>query len=315
MEKNQNQHSLEDSHPVGGDFNDRLMSTAYGLHGLGLPLSGLKHNVKYLHSNVLQKFQLEHINPSRIFVCGAGVENHEEFVDLAEKTFGFIPTVSGSVKQREATKYVGGESRTSTEDNEIKIALAFHSVPWKHEDMVVFNIINTLLGQSSSFSTGGPGKGMHSRTTKNLLNNPKYPYIESANSINMHFSDSGLFGLSVSGNANKGQDILKALVTELKNLTQNIPAEELTRAKNILKSHILMAMERQQDRLEESIKNIKTFGELRCHDYATAIDKVTADQLNKAIGRIIAGAPTLVVEGAEAGRLPSYDKVVSSLKV
>lgn len=46
--------------------------------------------------------------------------------------------------------------------------------------MVAFNVINTILGTSSflkiikklkifsdSFSTGGPGKGMHSRTTKN----------------------------------------------------------------------------------------------------------------------------------------------------
>lgn len=53
-------------------------------------------------------------------------------------------------------------------------------MPWSSEEMAVFNVVNTILGSSSfyfylvfylifldSFSTGGPGKGMHSRTTKN----------------------------------------------------------------------------------------------------------------------------------------------------
>lgn len=53
------------------------------------------------------------------------------------------------------------------------------------------------MGNSSSFSTGGPGKGMHSRTSKNLLN--RLFYIESASTINHHFSDAGVFGIKVSG--------------------------------------------------------------------------------------------------------------------
>ena len=33
--------------------------------------------------------------------------------------------------------------------------------------MGIFQILNTLLGSSSSWSTGGPGKGMRARTTIN----------------------------------------------------------------------------------------------------------------------------------------------------
>jgi len=181
--------------------------------------------------------------------------------------------------------------------------------------MVALNIVNTLLGQSSSFSTGGPGKGMHSRTTKNLLNNPKHPYIDSANALNFHFSDAGIFGLSITGAAGNGSEILRALVNELRGLAHTIPAEELTRAKNILKSNILMAMERQQDRLEESVKNIKTFNKLIFQDYTNIIDKVTSEQINSAVARIISGNPTFIAEGGEINRLPSYDQIVKSLKL
>lgn len=315
MEKNSSDHKLVEYLHTGEDFNDHLMSTAFGLKGLGLPLKGLKHNIKNLSVNVLQKFQLENINPQKIYVSAAGIENHQEFVDLVEQTLGFIPKVDGSFKAREKTEYIGGEIRVPSDDNEIKLALAFQSVPWNHDEMVVFNIVNTLLGQSSSFSTGGPGKGMHSRATRNLLNNPKYPFIDSANALNFHFSDAGIFGLSVTGSANKGSEILKGLVGELKGLTQPIPAEELTRAKNILKSNILMAMERQQDRLEEAVKNVKTFGSLKFQNYTELIDKVTSEQINSAVAKVISGKPTFVAEGGEINRLPSIDQIQNHLKL
>ncbi len=54
-----------------------------------------------------------------------------------------------------------------------------------------------MLGNSSYFSTGGPGKGMHCRTTKNLLN--KLYFVQGADSISNVFTDGGMFALKVSG--------------------------------------------------------------------------------------------------------------------
>ncbi len=82
--KNKNTHKLEELINTGEDFNNGLFSTAYGVQGLGLPLNGLKGNVGNLSSHVLQKFQLENIQPKNIVVCGAGIECHEEFVELVE---------------------------------------------------------------------------------------------------------------------------------------------------------------------------------------------------------------------------------------
>lgn len=50
---------------------------------------------------------------------------------------------------------------------------------------------------------------------------------------------------------------MKAIVHEIKGLAQPIPPIELQRAKNITKSNILMALERQKDRLEEAVKNVR----------------------------------------------------------
>jgi processing peptidase subunit alpha len=53
------------------------------------------------------------------------------------------------------------------------------------------------LGSASAFSSGGPGKGMHSRCTKYLLN--RVACVEKASYINEHFEEHGLFGLTVGG--------------------------------------------------------------------------------------------------------------------
>ena len=88
--KNKNTHKLEELINTGEDFNNGVFSTAYGLQGLGLPLSGVKGNVGNLSSYVLQKFQLENIHPKNIVVCGAGIESHEEFVELVEGEFAAL---------------------------------------------------------------------------------------------------------------------------------------------------------------------------------------------------------------------------------
>ena len=201
--KNQETHKLEDFLQTGVVFNDHLMNAAYGTKGLGMPILGNRANVHYLNSHVLQRFQRDNINPGRIFVCAAGIENHQEFVDLAEHKLGFIPAADGNVKQREKTAYLGGEARTTTQGNDLSIGLAFESVNWKDNNMVTFNLISSLLGQSSTINPKGLGNGLQSRVYKNIVN--KHHFVDSVSAMNFHYSDSGMFGMQITGAASNVQ--------------------------------------------------------------------------------------------------------------
>jgi processing peptidase subunit alpha len=99
-----------------------------------------------------------------------------------------------------------------------------------------------LIGSATSFSSGGPGKGMYCRAITNLMQ--KHNFVDSASSLNSHFSDSGLFGMTIEGPGSHSQELMSVLVEELNRLKVKISDEELSRAKNILKMNILMAMER-----------------------------------------------------------------------
>jgi len=309
MDKVSHQHQLEELQQLGVAFNDALLKTAFGLKGLGMPLYGLHHNYKYLSAHVLQKFQLENINPNRIIVCAAGVENHQEFVELAESKLSFIPSVQGNVSNREAAEYQGGEFRNHTDSNDVTIGLAFRSAPWRSGDIFALQVVNAILGQTT---TANGEAGIIGRTSTNLLN--KHSFIDSANAINFSFSDAGLFGLHVTGSASNANDILNAIVGELKGLTEKISPEELQRAKNIAKGNILTALERQKDRLEEAAKNVKVFGKVVFQHYADQIDQVNADQVSHLVNAILSSQPTFIAEGGEVNTLPSYERIQNSVR-
>ena len=134
--------------------------------------------------------------------------------------------------------------------------------------------MNQLIGSATAFSSGGPGKGMHCRAVSNLMQ--KYHYVDGASAVNTHFTDSGLFGMTIEGRGSHSSELMSLLVEQLNALKEPIDEVELNRAKNILKMNVLMAMERTEDRLEEIARNFMTYGDLTFHQYCEKIDSVTS---------------------------------------
>lgn len=134
--------------------------------------------------------------------------------------------------------------------------------------------MRTIIGSATAFSSGGPGKGMYCRAVTHLMQ--RHNFIDSAAVIGSHFTDSGLFGITVQGPGSHSIDLLSVALEILAELRNPISDIELLRCKNITKMNMLMALERQEDRVEEMARNYQTFGELNFHSYCDKIDKVTS---------------------------------------
>ena len=152
---------------------------------------------------------------------------------------------------------------------------------------------------------------MHCRAITNLMQ--RHNFVDGASAMNTHFSDSGLFGMSIEGPGSHSAELLNLLTEELNNLKNPIDDVELNRAKNILKMNILMAMERSEDRLEEIARNFMTFGDLTIHQYCDKIDAVTSDQINRVASRLLSGQPTMLVSGGAINMVPSVTDVSRQL--
>jgi len=254
---------------------------------------------------------MDNVTPSKCLIVGSGVHNHREFVDLVKERIGELYPVPEHEYIRKPAEYIGGEYRTWTETPQTNIMLAFESVPWRHEDLVAFYVVNTLIGSAQAFSSGGPGKGMYCRSITNLMQ--RHNFVDAASGIHSAFTDSGLFGMNIEGPGSHSKELMSLLMEELNRLKEPIGDEELNRAKNILKMQILMALERQEDRLEEIARNYRDFGNLTIHEYCNQIDNVTSSQINQAVSRALQGTPTMVVTGGAINLVPTITDVQRQL--
>jgi predicted Zn-dependent peptidase len=243
---------------------------------------------------------------------GSGVKNHSEFVNLAKERLGEFLPVPEHQYQRSEAQYIGGEYRNWTETPNTSITVAFEGTNWNSGDQPAFQVMSALLGSTDSLQRGRAGHGTIARTIKHLAQ--EHSFVERAYVTNAHFSDSGLFGLTVEGPGSHSTELMDVLLEELNELRSGISDEELLTAKNRLKMNILTEMEKRGDRLEEIGRNYLAFGgELTFHQYCDRIDDVTSSDINNAADRMLSSKPTILVQGSAINVVPTISDVQRQL--
>ncbi|KAK0125368.1 Mitochondrial-processing peptidase subunit alpha [Cadophora gregata f. sp. sojae] len=196
------------------------------------------------------------------------------------------------------------------------IHLAFEALPISSDDIYALATLQTLLGGGGSFSAGGPGKGMYSRLYTNVLN--QHGWVESCVAFNHSYTDSGLFGISSSCSPGNVVNMLDVMCRELQALTldkgyASLQTAEVNRAKNQLRSSLLMNLESRMVELEDLGRQVQVHGrKVGVREMCKKIDELTVNDLRR-VARIVvrglvqnpgqgSGAPTVVLqEGEEEG--------------
>lgn len=154
--------------------------------------------------------------------------------------------------------YTGGHRFLENDTSEFShLYLAYEGVGIHDDDVYALATMQVLLGGGGSFSAGGPGKGMYSRLYTHILNH--YPQVDHCASFHHIYTDSSLFGLFASfvplvgrNSGNTPAEIFPHLVHQLSLLLYTpIPGTELQRAKNQLKSSLIMALESRSVEVED----------------------------------------------------------------
>jgi processing peptidase subunit alpha len=196
------------------------------------------------------------------------------------------------------------------------IHLAFEALPISSPDIYALATLQTLLGGGGSFSAGGPGKGMYSRLYTNVLN--QYGWVESCMAFNHSYTDSGLFGIAASCTPDHVSRMLDVMCRELRALTLDskigsLQVAEVNRAKNQLKSSLLMNLESRMVELEDLGRQVQVHGrKVGVKEMCAQIDAVTVQDLRKVSQQVFgglvdnpgkgSGSPTVVLqEGDEHG--------------
>ncbi len=196
------------------------------------------------------------------------------------------------------------------------IHLAFEALPISSDDIYALATLQTLLGGGGSFSAGGPGKGMYSRLYTNVLN--QHGWVESCVAFNHSYTDSGLFGISSSCSPRKTMNMLDVMCRELQALTVDtgysaLQTVEVNRAKNQLRSSLLMNLESRMVELEDLGRQVQVHGrKVGVREMCKKIEELTVKDLRRVARTVVggmtenrgegSGSPTVVLqEGEEQG--------------
>eukprot|EP00607_Mallomonas_marina_P000776 CAMPEP_0182431346 /NCGR_PEP_ID=MMETSP1167-20130531/48485_1 /TAXON_ID=2988 /ORGANISM="Mallomonas Sp, Strain CCMP3275" /LENGTH=425 /DNA_ID=CAMNT_0024617591 /DNA_START=239 /DNA_END=1517 /DNA_ORIENTATION=- len=195
-----------------------------------------------LDSSMVQRFRAQHLYGSNCVLSGAGID-HELFVKIAREKFSSLPSGSLSPDSLPVSRYTGGLVLNERELKEpyVRLGLGFEIGGWHHDDLVTACLVQTLLGGGSSFSAGGPGKGMYSRLYREVLN--RNHWIEAAESFVSIHEHSGVFGIDGACTPGDLTSLFRTFLDQLLRLSVEPVTEiELSRAKNMLKSMLLMQL-------------------------------------------------------------------------
>ncbi|EFX02329.1 mitochondrial processing peptidase alpha [Grosmannia clavigera kw1407] len=286
---------------------------------LGNPLLCPEERLASIDRHVICAYRDAFYRPDRMVVAFAGVPHHEA-VALAEQHFGDMkPTL-----QQQPDDLGGFLSLPAqppplnpNQPNFTHIQLAFEGLPISSDDIYALATLQTLLGGGGSFSAGGPGKGMYSRLYTNVLN--QHAWVESCVAFNHSYADSGLFGIAASCYPGRTAKMLEVMCRELRSLALDggfsaLGQVEVNRAKNQLRSSLLMNLESRMVELEDLGRQVQVHGhKIPVHEMVRRINDLTVDDLRRVAKIVVqglvqnpgrgSGAPTVVLQEADVAGL------------
>ncbi|OQS07451.1 hypothetical protein THRCLA_00532 [Thraustotheca clavata] len=291
---------------------ERIHSAAYGMEAtLGRPLQCPENKVDALNIDTVKAYMKKFFVAPRMVLAGSGIE-HSALVEKAKKLFSNVPPSTEDVIV-EPSVYTGGLVTIEQDDAPFSYAaLAFPTGGWHDKDLVPVCVLHTLLGGGDSFSAGGPGKGMYSRLYTHVLN--RYYWVESALAFSSLHSDNGLLGIYGAGMPEHTSQLVGLLVNQMLAVALNgVDDVELSRAKNQLKSSVLMNLESRMILYEDIGRQLLTYGIRESPAVICGkIDAVTKQDVQRIVYQAMQNKPSLVYCG-KLSEFPEYDQVANAI--
>lgn len=282
---------------------DKYMEAAYKDQSFGRSILGTQETVKSFTREDLNDYTREHYFGENILLAVAGNIEHEEIVALTKDALSKIHS-KGSKKNDDAD-YTGSEYLEHRKLDQVHLLIGLPGLSYHEDKYYAFKVLDSILGG-----------GMSSRLFQEVREKQGLAY--SIYSFNSSYTDTGILSIFSGTDSSNLDKLLQSITKELKKLcTNDLKAEEVSRVKERIKSRILMSRESTSSRAETLSYYYANYGKyISKHELIAKISAVNAIDIQETAEKLLSQCEkTTLAAIGEINLLPSYDKVVSMLKV
>jgi predicted Zn-dependent peptidase len=233
---------------------------------LGRPILGTQKTVSAFNQQSLFDFYASRFIPGNMVFSAAGNLDHDTFVAQVEEQFHTLSATGDRAVPRfpvpDATPHITLKRKKSLE--QVQLCLGVSALPVNDPDRYVVYLLNTILGG-----------GMSSRLFQSIREDRGLAY--SIFSELNPFRDTGSLAIYAGIAIDKIRQVLELTLRELSRLKDEMVSEsELKRAKDQLKSNIVIGMESSSSRMANLARQQMYFGRFfDVGEITSAIDVVT----------------------------------------
>ena len=253
--------------------SDQLVEAVFANSGLGRPILGTKETLLGLDRERLLAFQSAHYTPERLVIALSG---HFQNTDLAYIQTVFAHMSPGVPVTPEPAVYQPAFTLTGRPIEQNHLCLLFPGLSMQSEARYAGQIFSSILGG-----------GVSSRLFQTVREEHGLCY--SVYAFGMSFREQGLFGLYTALGADTEGQALALILEILRNIRETgITPGELERAREQVKSNILMSLESTSARMNSLGKNELLRGHVPSPDEIICnYDAVTTDDVQAVAQQVI----------------------------
>jgi predicted Zn-dependent peptidase len=234
-------------------------------HPLGKPILGTKDSIVRFDRGMVEDFWRRHYAPGNIVVTAAGNLEHEQLVGLVSKYFATLPTSDAAAPEPAPATHARLAIRNKRSLEQVHMCLGVPSYPLAHDNRFTCYVLNVLLGG-----------GMSSRLFQKIRERLGLAYaVFSELSL---YRDTGCLVVYAGTSAKTLHRVVECTLEEFRALKRDeIPEEELRRAKDHLKGSLMLNLESTSSRMANLARQELYFGRFfGLDEMLSGIERVTA---------------------------------------
>ncbi len=248
--------------------HETFFSRFWKSHSLGRSILGTKASIESFNQETIRGYYDEVYTSANIVITAAGHLAHSRIVELALQYFGHLPSTAAMQAEKSPSPQAPLILKNKRSLEQAHLCMGVPAYPIADERRYGTYVLSTILGG-----------GMSSRLFQNVREKHGLAYSVFSE-LNL-YRDSGCLAVYAGTSPENLKKVILMVVDEFRQMcTEEVPAEELRRAKDHLKGSLALSIESTSARMSNLARQELFFGRFQSVDeMMEGIERVDAAQV------------------------------------